>query len=121
MSEANGNGILRIGRKGKRQIQIGDGPVVEVDIVGVSNQWIEIDRGFRNDKGDVDAAQLAPRNTAGWNFVRQTMSQPDLSLAEALEFLAVITKEGIALRSFFVVKSDDAPSSPASSELIYST
>lgn len=59
MSE--GNGVIRIGRKGRKKFAFGDdGQPFEVDVVRVFQQWIEIDDGFRPDEEDAQGRRPIP-------------------------------------------------------------
>lgn len=141
MSAANGQPIIKIGKKGRRLFQFGsdeDPTVVQVDVVACHNEWSEIDRQFRDAENKVPGDKVAELNRVAWDFVRQIVAKGspavtteekerivqivfDISLADALDFLARVTEEGLALRHFFEVKSPDEPSSRASTELRFST
>ena len=109
MSESNG--VIKLGRKGKRKLQYDDGsPVVEVDVVACANQWALIDDGFRQE-GEVPRERREEFYTAAWQFARGHLQVEDISLADALHFLKVVTEEAEALQGFFAVKRPAAPSS----------
>jgi hypothetical protein len=125
------NGILRIGRKGKRTFVFGDEGADEVqftvDVVAVYNQWVVIRSQFTDESGGVPDANLEACNKATWQFVMDlTKSEAcpngvqGLTLAEVLEFVAMIGEEKEKLASFFQRKSKDEPSSPPSTELRFS-
>ncbi len=117
----NGIPVIRIGRKGRRLIAFGEGEPFEVDVVGVANAYTDVVRAFHDDNGRVPPERNQELNGAALEFVKQISGQADLSMAEALEFLKVITEEQEKLKGFFALKSEGAPPSPASSELIFST
>jgi hypothetical protein len=119
-SSENGIPILKIGRKGKMRLAFGDGQPFEIDVIGVNAAWSAIDNQFRDDKGQIPREKLAELHSEAWNFVRGLSKQDDLSLAEALEFLRVITEEGEKLKGFFEIKSSAKPSSPERTTAIYS-
>ncbi len=121
MSEGNGDGIIRIGRKGKQKFCFGDSPAFEVDIIHVANQWAQVDRSFRDEKGVIVADTLSKFNEAALEFVKQIAAQPDLTLSEALEFLKHITLEGEKLRLFFDPKPADGSFSGKNAELVFAT
>lgn len=121
MSEGNGTGVIRIGRKGKRYFAFGDGAPFEIDVVVVHNQWMDVDRSFRDEKGEVPEGKLTELNHACWSFVKEVSGVADLTLAEALDFLARVTEESGRLADFFVPKLPEGPSSPARTDVTFST
>jgi hypothetical protein len=130
-------------------MQIGDdGPVFTVDVIAVHNAWILTDKAFRNEANEVAPERFAEWDKAAYEFVRDWMIatvceqviQSDthrdellrnnaplakavgtLSLAECREFLAVITREVLALRPFFETKLPGDSSSPEKVDLTFST
>lgn len=130
MSEKNGRDILKVGRMGRRWFSFGDDEPFELDVVVVYNQWTDIDAALRDDKGQMSRESMTQLNRAAFDFVRQIAGYPrqrpdgapsDLTLAEALAFLKMLTDEMEKLTSFFVPESRKGPSSPVSTELISST
>ncbi len=120
MSSANGVEVIRIGRKGKRSFALGDGPPVEIDVVKTYNAWLDIDRSFRDEKGELPPLKRGELDLAAWQFTAALFHTEDLTLAEALEFLkhvSVVTRE---LSAFFVLPTAAEPSSPESTELTFS-
>jgi hypothetical protein len=121
MSEGNGTEIIRIGRKGVKRFALGDGEPFSVDVIVVSNQWSDIDGSFRDEKGDIPRERWTECNKAAWDFVKQLSGTQDITLAEALEFIAKITIEAKKLQSFFDIGSPSEPSSPQSTgTVVYS-
>jgi hypothetical protein len=121
MSEGNGTEIIRIGRKGVKRFALGDGEPFSVDVIVVSNQWSDIDGSFRDEKGEIPRERWTECNQAAWQFVKQLSGTQDITLAEALEFIAKITIEAKKLQSFFDIKSPSEPSSPQSTgTVVYS-
>jgi hypothetical protein len=136
MSESNGSGILKVGRRGLRKMQYDDNtPVVELDILHVSNQWAEIDAEFRNDKGEILPNKNGEYLAAAVRFASAILQVPmpmqaapglslpeqplPLSIADAFHFLKLINDESEKLKPFFVIESAAKPSSPSSSEVAF--
>ncbi len=123
----NGHQVIRIGRKGRKLFAFGEeGKPFEVDVVALHSEWVNVDRTFRDEKGDVPSDRLLEMNKTALEFVMAVGRQvdvdlSDISLAEALEFIKEITEEVHKLKDFFVPKFSDAPSSPESTELRFST
>ena len=128
------NGVLRIGRKGKKTFAFGEEgesgcEPFEVDVVAVYNQWAGIVSDYPvKEDGSIGWKELEARNRATVEFVREltkTPSSPDgiehLTLAEVLEFIKMIGEEKEKLASFFAPKSVAGPSSQESTELRFST
>ena len=134
MSQANG--IIRIGRKGKKQFAFGDegAPGSEpftVDVVEVFQEWVVIDDQFRTTEEDAEGSrsipleELAQFNAAAQAFVEKlrgndgTEEVPDgyqpVTVAEARDFLARLREQYDELADFFRVKSRPEPGSPATS------
>lgn len=119
MSSENGNGedIIKIGRKGLKKFQYAeDTPVVTLDVIHVYNQWLALERVFRNEQGVVPPEKNPEVNAALNEFSCNMLQAKDgMSDADALHFQAVLFKEVDKLTAFFDVKSADEPSSPPSS------
>ncbi len=128
MTESNGHSpkVFTIGRKGLARFQMADedgkllGPPIELDVVAVQNLWAEIDRGFRDEKGEVPPERIAEMTQALWGFARQMLQCDTLTLTNANEFLKYFTEEGNRLARFFKIDLPDAPSSRASTDVTYS-
>jgi hypothetical protein len=132
MSEGNGNGMgaLVLGRHGMLRVQYSDEvdpatgqpkyPVVSLDVVHVANQWADVDRSLRDENGKVPPERLGDWNMACWQFAKEALQAPDLSMADALHFQKVITDEGMKLRRFFEPASSEEPSSREGTELTFS-
>ena len=65
--------------------------------------------------------EAGPRANALMEFVKMVSGAKELTLAEGMEFLALIAKEANALRPFFVVESPEKPISQERTELRFST
>ncbi len=114
MSEGNGIPILNITRKGTATFQFEGGRPFKVDLVLVANDWLEVDRAFRDDKGDVPNDRLRELNHAAWAFVNEFAKQSgveNLTMTEALQFLAMMNAEAEKLKVFFAPASPEQPSS----------
>src|SRR5258708_4515331 len=105
MSDANGEPILKIGRKGRLKIAVGDGAPVEIDVIGVQSAWLEIDRMFKDGSGKVPPEKWNQLNQEIWNFARGILQVEDMSLTEALEFMRIVTEKAVELRGFFEIRS----------------
>lgn len=138
MSETNG--ILTIGLKGKKTLRFEDEhgqPILEmrIDIVATHNAYTVVYRQFVDETGECPRERLPECNEATWNFVRQLIASSaprdkpeeieragqlalDISLADALDFIARLTEEAIALQSFFSIKLPGERSSPARTETV---
>ena len=68
---AGSNGVIRVGRKGRKKFAFGEGEPFEVDVVVAFQEWICIDDGFR-ERGDDrshaggDQAGVAGKLRDGW-------------------------------------------------------
>ena len=122
MSSSN-NGVIRVGRKGRKKFAFGDdGHVFEVDVVVAFQQWICVDDEFREGKEDraVSVADMPAYHHAAVDFVKKlatnpiTGDQPDVTTAEALDFIARLREQYDELADFFQPKSREKPGSPGS-------
>jgi hypothetical protein len=115
------NGVLRIGRKGRMKFAFGEAAPFEIDVVQVYNQWVVLRAQFENEKGEIDEPNMQACNESTMRWVSQMASVPDITLAECLEFIHLISQEKDKLALFFAPKSQGAPGSPANTELRFST
>lgn len=128
------NGIIRIARKGLRKFAFGeDGEPFEVDVVSTFQQWLLIDASFRPDVPDDDGNAPVPNESipdyhqAAVKFVQmlatapptqhcpQPVQPPNLTIAEALDFIARLREQYDELADFFRPKLRERPGSPATS------
>lgn len=134
MSE--GNGVIRIGRKGivKFEFEGRNGEIVpvEVDIVHMHDYWFGIVQGFRDEKQEIPASRMSEYIEAKAAFVKKMLRDTgtkvpermaqydavadDLSHANALEFHRCMIEEVEKLQSFFVPRIGKGPSPPPSSK-----
>lgn len=121
------NGIIRIGRKGKKKFAFGDNPPFEVDVVESFQKWIIIDDEFRQECniGNAEGSRrIPPAEVPRWHqsaveFVTELSGQEEtITIAEALDFLARLREEYDKLVVFFQPKSQDEPESPDTSERV---
>lgn len=131
MSAGNGNGVIRIGRKGLKKFAIGEGDPFEFDVVQAFDHWIIIDESFREGQTpDEDGArniplgQLPEYRQAQVSFVTQLaqdhgaeLTQP-LTIAEAAEFIARLRECYDDLVVFFRPKPSQERGSPATSAAV---
>lgn len=117
------NGVIRVGRKGRKKFAFGDdGPVFEVDVVTEMFRWTEIDDTFRVPEGEPDEGLIQPGqrdayHAAAVEFVRNLAGpeQGPITVAEALDFLARLREQYNELADFFRPRSHEKPASQDSS------
>jgi hypothetical protein len=136
------NGVIRIGRKGLKQFAFGeDGAPFTVDVVSAFQDWIGIDEGFRtedatNDDGEpvkvIPTAAMPQYHQAAVDFVKGLATPlvgrgmdekgglllpqpPNISKAEALDFLARLREQYDELAVFFRPKRREREESPGTS------
>lgn len=121
------NGVIRVGRKGRRKFAIGDEtderklPVFEIDVVSAFQRWLTIDDEFRegSEERTIPLARVPEWHDAARNFVAECggcETGDQITVAEALDFLARLREEYDGLADFFRPKSREKQESPASSE-----
>lgn len=119
------NGVIRIGRKGRRRFAFGDdGAPFEVDIVVAFQNWIEIDNNFRPEEEDANGSRAVPLvdmpayHAAAVAFVKGLSGDNtlEITVAEALDFIARLREAYDDLARFFRPKSSDERASPDTSE-----
>ncbi len=113
------NGIIRIGRKGLKKFAFGDdGAPFEVDVVAVFQQWISIDDNFRTLSEDrsIPTAEMPAYHVAAQVFVKE-LSGNEVTIAEALDFIARLREQWDELGAFFQPKSREKRDSPDTSEV----
>jgi hypothetical protein len=118
MSETNGDGIIHFGRKGRKKYQLGDGPVVELDVIDVQNEWRRIDTSFRVD-GKIPEDRDEEYQESAKRFAGALLQVDDITGAEAWEFIGKhMVEEVERLQRFFQPTSPDKPESPPSSTTV---
>jgi hypothetical protein len=132
VSEQNGDGIIKIGKKGIRKFEFGDekaAVIVELDVVATFDKWCEVDRSFRDAEGKIPKERLGEFNAAAFLWTKEIIQatgdpkasrgtvNAQLSVAEAICFVNALSKEVEKLKLFFDPPTDDAPSLPKRSEI----
>ncbi len=131
---SSGNGVIRIGKKGLRKFAFGDeGAPFTVDVVVAFQQWILIDDEFRTEEREGSNYRTIPLDKmlefqkAAADFVRSLAASPlgspvgsggkppDITTAEALDFIARLREEYDELADFFVPRSREERASPDTS------
>ncbi len=122
MSASNGNGVIRIGRKGLKKFAFGeDGNTFEVDVVVAFQRWICIDESFRPQEDDEDGNHPIPTDQmpvyhqSTIEFV-EGLGGGQVTTAEALDFIARLREQYDELAVFFRPKLREERDSPATSE-----
>ena len=122
MSASNGDGVIRIGRKGIKKFAFGDGPVFEVDVVQAMQQWLGIDEQHRqpegDDKGKILTEDMPTYHQAAVHFVvglANPTGVPTITIAEALDFIARLREQFDELADFFRPKRREKDESPGTS------
>lgn len=119
---SSNNGVIRIGKKGIKKFAFGDdGPVFEVDVVVTFQEWIIKDEEFRPTEDDengnrpIPTAEMPMYHAAAQQFVAE-LGGGEVTVAEALDFLARLREQYDELAVFFRPKSKEKQDSPATSE-----
>ena len=115
------NGVIRIGRKGVKKFAFGeDGPAFEIDVVAAFQQWIGIDNGFRpeetaeNIDRSIATADMPGYHQAAVEFIAE-LGGGEVTIAEALDFIARLREQYDDLAHFFRPKSREERELPATS------
>lgn len=112
------NGVIRIGRKGIKKFAFGeDGVPFEVDVVVAFQEWIGIDRTFRQDEGDgpIRPDDMPDYHRAAVDYVCRLSASEKLTTAEALDFIARLREQYDELVVFFQPRLRPEPGSPDTS------
>ena len=124
------NGVIRVGRKGRKKFAFGeDGEPFEVDVVVAFQQWVCVDDEFREQHEDrrIATADMPAYHRAAVEFVIQLSGSefaPDrgvqgatlgITTAEALDFIARLRECYDEVAAFFQPRSRDEPDSPDTS------
>ena len=127
------NGVIRIGRKGLKKFAFGeDGTPFEVDVVVAFQQWIIIDEAFRpiepdaKNERNIPQVEMPAYHQSAVVFVQQLATDPNttnsviapqITVSEALDFIARLREQYTEMLSFFQPRSRDEPDLPATSEV----
>lgn len=116
------NGVIRIGRKGRRKFAFGeDGQPFEVDVVVALQEWICIDEQFRqNDARDIALADMVEYHHSAVVFAERCANshldeKTNVTTSEALDFIARLRECYDEVVVFFQPKSREKRDSPDSS------
>ena len=119
------NGVIRVGRKGRKKFAFGeDGEPFEVDVVVAFQEWIGIDDQFRERSEDrsISVADMPAYHQAAVAFVlilagmdAREGAKPEISTAEALDFIARLREQYDEVAAFFQPRSLVEQDLPASS------
>ena len=127
-AKPSANGTIKLGRRGWAKIQLDDdSPVFNVDVIAVYDLWYEIDWALRDKEGVLPNDKQNEHGQNRLNFVQQIFAEayakighdsevPQLSRADAENFIAKIREEAAKLRDFFSPKKDTPSSSPESTQ-----
>jgi hypothetical protein len=124
------NGVIRVGRKGLKKFAFGeDGEPFEIDVVVAFQAWVNVDNEFRERSEDrtIHTKDMPDYHAAAVHFVTMlatdysagspnSSKQPQITTAEALDFIARLREQYDELADFFRPKSREKPDSPDSSE-----
>jgi hypothetical protein len=130
------NGVIRVGRKGRKKFAFGeDGEVFEVDVVQAFQEWLSIDEKFRERTEDrtIPTEDMSMYHKAAVTFVKGLavkevilktangpkpggVESPDITIAEALDFIARLREQYDEVVVFFRPKSREERESPDTSE-----
>ncbi len=128
----NGKPILRIGKRGMMPVAFGDEgqepvPPFQIDVALIHNQYLDLVRSWRNDKGVVPAEKHTELRLATRDFVIALTKSTDhpngyaeMSLSESEGFISLLCAAAEELILFFQPKSSEKPSSQGSTELRFS-
>ena len=119
------NGVIRVGRKGRKKIAFGeDGVPFEVDVVGAFQEWVCVDEVFREGYEDrnIPASDMAAYHQAAVDFATRLTADPTgrreteiITTAEALDFIARLRECYDEVAAFFLPKSREERDSPDTS------
>ena len=122
------NGVIRVGRKGRKKFAFGEegqpgSEPFEVDVVVAFQEWIGIDDVFRERSEDrsILTADMAEYHKAAVGFVKKLATGPgsqvpDVTTAEALDFIARLRECYDEVADFFRPKLRGEPDLPDTSE-----
>ena len=93
----NGFPVIKIAKQGKTRVQIGDGPIFEIDVLQVYDQWAESEKPFRNEAGEI--TDWLGRRQALKSLVRALIGEEqEVSGAEAELFISNVFKLAIDIK-----------------------
>ena len=129
MSKSQENGVIRIGRKGRKKFAFGDegepgSEPFDVEVVSAWGDWVNTDDNFRPDKDDeegnrpIASEDMPAYRQAAVDFVKRVSGKAELDItpAEALDFIARLREQYDELAGFFQPKSLEGRVSPGTLE-----
>lgn len=120
--------VVRIERKGRKKFAFGaEGAPFEVDVVVAFYDWVDADNKFRGEDRTIPDDQSKAYNEAAVAFVQGLMmlpdksgdalkDRPDITTAEALDFIARLREQYEACADFFRPKLGGERDSPDTSQ-----
>lgn len=120
------DGVIRVGRKGKKKFAFGeDGAPFEVDVVVAFQAWVCTDDQYRDQFEDrsIPTTSMPGYHALAVDFVRGlatspiTGEVPEVTTAEALDFIARLREQYDEVAAFFLPRSRDEQDSPDTSEV----
>lgn len=117
----NGDGIIRIEVKGRKQIQIGDGSPVDIDVIEFVNRWALIDDEFRTGDEKLDRSRRLEYYDAARHFLTEVGFAEAAHMTQwmVLKVIRSIQKEAEELAGFLSDETPGAPSSPKPTEVAF--
>lgn len=133
MSAANGNGVIRVGRKGTKKFAFGNegepgSEPFSVDVVVAYQAWICTDNDFREQVDPTGGRTIPTANMPEYNRMAKEFVQslaaggpdkepPEITTAEALDFIARLRECYDEVAIFFLAKSPEERASRDTSEV----
>lgn len=115
------NGVIRVGRKGLKKFAFGEeGEPFQVDVVEAFQAWIGIDDSFRDEKRELPTASMQEYHRSAVDYVRGLSGCGDITIAEALDFIARLREAYDEVADFFQPRSKTKLSSVESLEARFS-
>ena len=120
MSANNGDGVIRVGRKGRKKFAFGeDGEPFEVDVVVAFQEWVWVDEEFREKNQDrtILTSDMPDYHRSAVEFAtRLSGNATEITTAEALDFIARLREQYDELADFFQPRKREKAESLATSE-----
>lgn len=120
------NGVLKVHKRGRAKFQFGDDePVIELDVIEVYDQWVEVLWALRDAEGKLPNDKVNEYGKNRQDFVQAVVNTaygliaekppiPNVSRAEAEQFIKLVEEAAEELRNFTSPKKDAPSSAPAS-------
>jgi hypothetical protein len=127
---SSNNGVIRIGRKGRKKFAIGDEddarklPVFEVDVVTAFQKWIVVDEEFRPTEEDADGNRYVPTaDKEAYNLAAVALVEAlggdeyvgKVTTSEAFDLIARLREAYDDVAVFFLARSREERALPATS------